>query len=100
MSKSPFPGMDPYLEQFWRDVHHALITYSRDQLQRLYVNDPSCGGYGLYLVLWFNHQPRKYEGVRPDCPKELAETLERLIPEKDRNQIKVQVLDLSLPQNP
>ena len=22
---SPFPGMDPYLEPFWRDVHHALV---------------------------------------------------------------------------
>jgi hypothetical protein len=25
--------MDPYLERFWGDVHHALITYARDQLQ-------------------------------------------------------------------
>ena len=33
MSKSPFPGMDPYLERFWRDVHHRLVTYSCDQLQ-------------------------------------------------------------------
>lgn len=33
MSDSPFPGMDPYLEFFWRDVHHALVTYARDQLQ-------------------------------------------------------------------
>ena len=31
--KSPFPGMDPYLEQHWLDVHHALTTYARDQLQ-------------------------------------------------------------------
>lgn len=30
---SPFPGMDPYLEQHWRDVHHALVTYARDSLQ-------------------------------------------------------------------
>ena len=30
---SPFPGMDPYLEQHWGDVHHGLITYARDQLQ-------------------------------------------------------------------
>ncbi len=30
---SPFPGMDPYLEQYWRDVHHSLITYARDQVQ-------------------------------------------------------------------
>lgn len=25
--------MDPYLEQYWHDVHHTLITYARDQLQ-------------------------------------------------------------------
>lgn len=31
--ESPFPGMDPYLQQYWRDVHHSLITYARDQLQ-------------------------------------------------------------------
>jgi len=31
--ESPFPGMDPYLEQYWRDVHHRLITYACDQLQ-------------------------------------------------------------------
>ena len=30
---SPFPGMDPYLEQFWRDVHARLIIYAADQLQ-------------------------------------------------------------------
>ena len=30
---SPFPGMDPYLEPFWRDVHHRLVTYSCDQIQ-------------------------------------------------------------------
>lgn len=31
--KSPFPGMDPYLEKHWQDVHQALCTYCRDQLQ-------------------------------------------------------------------
>lgn len=30
---SPFPGMDPYLERYWRGVHHAVVTYARDQLQ-------------------------------------------------------------------
>lgn len=30
---SPFPGMDPYLEQFWRDVHARLIIYTADALQ-------------------------------------------------------------------
>lgn len=31
--KSPFPGMDPYMQQYWRDVHTSLITYTRDQLR-------------------------------------------------------------------
>jgi hypothetical protein len=31
--KSPFPGMDPYLEPHWLDVHQALVTYARDALQ-------------------------------------------------------------------
>jgi hypothetical protein len=31
--KSPFPGMDPYLERSWGDVHQAVITYVRDWIQ-------------------------------------------------------------------
>jgi hypothetical protein len=31
--KCPFPGMDPYLEQFWPDIHASLIIYSRDQIE-------------------------------------------------------------------
>jgi hypothetical protein len=31
--KSPFPGMDPYLERYWGDVHQGVITYIRDWLQ-------------------------------------------------------------------
>jgi hypothetical protein len=30
---NPFPGMDPYLERHWGDVHHRFITYAADQLQ-------------------------------------------------------------------
>ncbi len=33
MTRSPFPGMDPYLEDHWRDVHTSLMTYIRDQIQ-------------------------------------------------------------------
>ncbi len=31
--KSPFPGMDPYLERFWGDVHLSLIAEAREQLR-------------------------------------------------------------------
>ena len=30
--KSPFPGMDPYLERPWRGVHTRLLTYISDAL--------------------------------------------------------------------
>ena len=33
MNRSPFPGMDPYLEASWGDIHHRLITYSCDLIQ-------------------------------------------------------------------
>src|SRR5215471_228835 len=32
---SPFPGMDPYLEAHWRDVHARLVIYASDALQRV-----------------------------------------------------------------
>lgn len=31
--KSPFPGMDPYLERHWGDVRHSLVQYASDYLQ-------------------------------------------------------------------
>jgi hypothetical protein len=30
--KSPFPGMDPYLEAHWQDVHTKLVAYCADAL--------------------------------------------------------------------
>ena len=37
--KSPFPGMDPYLEQYWGDAHTSLATYVKDNLQRQLPTD-------------------------------------------------------------
>ncbi|MFZ4765129.1 MAG: DUF4058 family protein [Roseimicrobium sp.] len=31
--KNPFPGMNPWMESRWRDVHTSLTTYLRDALQ-------------------------------------------------------------------
>jgi len=31
--KSPFPGMDPYLERHWRDVHARLILHACNAIQ-------------------------------------------------------------------
>ena len=32
--RSPFPGMDPYLEQFWGDLHQTMINRSRASIQK------------------------------------------------------------------
>jgi len=32
MMRSPFPGMDPFLESRWPEVHASLIVYSRNQI--------------------------------------------------------------------
>ncbi len=37
--KSPFPGMDPYLELHWKDVQHSITTYAADDLQRQLPKD-------------------------------------------------------------
>jgi hypothetical protein len=30
--KNPFPGMNPWLEEFWRDVRAKLLVYACDLL--------------------------------------------------------------------
>src|SRR6266699_5985968 len=37
--KNPFPGMNPYLEDHWQDVHTGLTVYIRDQLQAKLPSD-------------------------------------------------------------
>ena len=38
-AKNPFPGMNPYLEQRWGDVHHRLVSYSGDLIQDALPDD-------------------------------------------------------------
>jgi hypothetical protein len=37
--KSPFPGMDPYLEPHWLDVHTKLVAYTADALNEKLPDD-------------------------------------------------------------
>src|ERR1700733_644224 len=36
---SPFPGMDPYLEQHWGDVHHNLVSFAEGWLNERLPRD-------------------------------------------------------------
>jgi hypothetical protein len=37
--KSPFPGMDPYLESHWGDVHTSFMVYARNQINAQLPDD-------------------------------------------------------------
>jgi hypothetical protein len=37
--KNPFPGMNPYLEDHWQDVHTRLTMYAADQIQEKLPKD-------------------------------------------------------------
>ena len=37
--KSPFPGMDPYLERHWGDLHQCMLTDLCDRLQSVLPGD-------------------------------------------------------------
>src|SRR5438067_2352534 len=39
MARSPFPGMDPFLESHWRDVHSRLVAYGADALAEVLPDD-------------------------------------------------------------
>ncbi len=84
-----------------KEDHRDLWIAWRDQLQRLYSNDPDADGFGIYLVLWFGHKPRSQtRGEKPTNPHALGRRLSELIPAKDRAHLKVFVLDLSLGPQP
>jgi hypothetical protein len=78
---SPFPGVDPYLEQSWGDVHHGLVTYAHDTLQQQLPRDlrarigervfvEGLGDYGvLYPAVRIVEQPAAVEsGVAIEEP--------------------------------
>jgi hypothetical protein len=39
MAENPFPGMNPYLEQRWGDVHTRLVSYCADLIQEKLPSD-------------------------------------------------------------
>src|SRR5256885_11574297 len=64
--KSPFPGMDPYLEDQgrWPDFHASMITYCRDALsERLPPDYVAQQGEDVRVVTW---QEGPFRPMEPD----------------------------------
>ncbi len=62
MLKSPFPGMDPYLESLWPEVHASLIVYARNQLNSQLPSDLQANIEENLAVYKDDHQA----SIRPD----------------------------------
>lgn len=86
--RSPFPGMDPYLEEHWRDIHHSFLTYARDELQehlpsdlrarleeRVYVEPEFGDGRGIYPDVRVVEHPGRGGGAAMATEVEVAEPL-------------------------
>jgi hypothetical protein len=86
--KSPFPGMDPYLEAHWRDVHAGLTVYARDYLQsrlpkglkarieeRVFVEFPGGEGRDVYPDVRVVERPQAAEDAGEGGLAVMVETI-------------------------
>ena len=58
--KNPFPGMNPWLEGFWRDVHASLLVYARDELNVELPNDLTASVDERLVIDVEEEEPRTY----------------------------------------
>ena len=61
------------------------------------MRDPSAGGYGIYLVIWFgkDYTPSFHSGSRPASSEELQNKLKAQLSEDEARKISVYVIDVS-----
>ncbi len=71
----------------------------RDQLIAKYTREPATGGYGIYLVFWFDEKPTppQRSGTTPSSPQEVKEQLKAKLSREEKSKIAVCVIDVSRP---
>ncbi len=105
---SPFPGMDPYLEETWGDVHTRMVLYSCDQLQgllprdlrarvneRVFVDAPKLDERNIYPDVRVVERGRGRTGVAtPPAGVALAEPLILRLPEEPITETFIEIIDI------
>lgn len=105
---SPFPGMDPYLEPYWRDVHASLIIYARDQLQsqlpgglrarveeRVIVEPGQCGERSVYPDIRVVERGRgRAASEAAEAGVAVAEPLVIYLPDEPVTQTYIEIIDV------
>ena len=82
--------------------HRKIWSALRNQLIARYTIDPSTGGYGIYLVLWFGEDagrrtPPPPSGPRPAGLDALKERFEEELTPEEARRISICVIDVSAP---
>lgn len=80
-----------------KSQHRDLWKACRRQLIEQYTSEPSTGGYGIYLVLWFGKDRTQQppSGRRPGRPEELKDQLMTNLSNRESRKISVCVIDVS-----
>lgn len=79
-----------------KESHANVWTAWNHQLDGSCTTHPAAQGVGIYLVLWFGHQPKGLaRGKRRACSAlEMKEILRGQVPAEDRQRLTVKVLEL------
>ena len=106
--KSPFPGMDPYLERHWLDVHESLVVFAKAALQsqlsddlvarggeRLIVEDPMERPRSQYPDVRVVEHGTSMDATRPQGNVALAEPLIVEVGDEAIRQGYVEILDVA-----
>lgn len=65
-AKNPLPGMNPWLEAYWSDIHTSLTTYARDAIQSQLPADLQARVEEYLSVCEPDEELWKYRRIAPD----------------------------------
>jgi hypothetical protein len=99
--------MDPYLEQYWGDVHSSLVIYARDQLQgllpqnlrarveeRVFVDAPQEGERNVYPDLRVFERSRRPAAPPPVTGVAVAQPLILHLEEEPVTETFIEIIDV------
>ncbi len=109
---NPFPGMNPYLERYWRDIHASLIVYAREALQqqlpagliarieeRVYVDIPPEGArriiYPDVRIVTTHEQPSAGASATAVADKTQVERIIVEVDEEPVSETYIEIVDIS-----
>ena len=79
--------------------HRDVWRAAREQLLAKYATDPSTGGVGVYVVLWYGKRYARISptGRFPADPADLRHLIEEVLGPEDRRRVAVHVLNVTPP---